>query len=58
MRKSEKRIASLLEKRIPQAYRLRADFVGFDIPDRYVAGFSLDEDERYRDIDHLVVLSK
>lgn len=51
------RIASLLEKRTPKSVGLRADFAGFSIPDVFIVGYSLDYNERFRDLNHLSVLS-
>jgi len=51
------KIASLLEKRTPKSVGLRADFAGFSIPDVFIVGYSLDYNERFRDLNHLSVLS-
>ena len=51
------KIASLFEKRTPKSVGLRADFVGFDVPDVFIVGYSLDYNERYRDLNHLCVLT-
>ena len=51
------RIASLLEKRTPKSVGLRGDFVGFSIPDLFIVGYSLDYNERFRDLNHLSVLT-
>ena len=52
------RIATLFEKRMNDKVRLNSDFVGFSIPDAFVAGFGLDEDQKYRDCQHLVVVKR
>jgi hypoxanthine phosphoribosyltransferase len=51
------KIASLLEKRTPKSVGLRADFAGFEIPDVFIVGYSLDYNERFRDLNHLSVLT-
>jgi hypoxanthine phosphoribosyltransferase len=51
------KIASLLEKRTPKSVGLRADFAGFDVPDVFIVGYSLDYNERFRDLNHLSVLT-
>jgi hypoxanthine phosphoribosyltransferase len=50
------RVASLIEKRrdIPT---LRADFVGFSCPSKFIAGHCIDYNEMFRDLDHVVVLN-
>jgi hypoxanthine phosphoribosyltransferase len=48
-------VASLLEK---ENAKFKGDFVGFSVPDEFLVGFSLDHEERYRDLDHICVLSE
>ena len=55
---SARMIATLFEKRMNDKVRLNSDFVGFSIPDEFVAGFCLDEDQKYRDCKHLVVIKR
>ncbi|MBA3684918.1 MAG: hypoxanthine phosphoribosyltransferase [Planctomycetes bacterium] len=54
------RTCVLLDKparRVPvDGVRLRADFVGFTIPDRFVVGYGLDHDGRYRHLPDVCVL--
>jgi len=52
------KIASLLEKRTPKSVGLRSDFVGFTVPDVFIVGYSLDYNERFRDLNHLSVLTQ
>ena len=49
------RVACLLEKRTKKR-AFKADFVGFSIPDKFVVGYGLDHEEKYRDLEHLAVL--
>src|SRR5438094_548615 len=42
------RICVLLEKKAQRAEEVRADYVGFSIPDLFVVGYGLDFAERYR----------
>jgi hypoxanthine phosphoribosyltransferase len=44
------RICVLLEKRARRAAKIRADYVGFRIPDLFVVGYGLDFAERYRNL--------
>ena len=56
------RVAALLEKRKADSTAARktfkADFVGFSVPDRFIVGFCLDHNEKYRDLQHLAVLNE
>ena len=51
------RIAVLLRKRRPRRRAAAgADFVGFDVPDRFVVGYGLDFDNLYRNLPDICVL--
>ncbi|XP_044524833.1 hypoxanthine-guanine phosphoribosyltransferase-like [Gracilinanus agilis] len=52
------RVASLLVKRSPQSGGYRPDFVGFEIPDRYVVGYAFDYNDYFRDLNHICTLSE
>ena len=43
------KVASLLVNRIPRNVGCRRDFVGFEIPDKFVIGYALDYNEYFRD---------
>ncbi|XP_062923295.1 hypoxanthine-guanine phosphoribosyltransferase-like isoform X1 [Mobula hypostoma] len=47
------KVASLLLKRTPQSSGYRPDFVGFEIPDKFVVGYALDYNEHFRDLNML-----
>lgn len=51
------RIASMIEKRrdVPT---VRADFVGFSCPSKFIAGYCIDYNEMFRDLEHIVVLNE
>ncbi|XP_078256850.1 hypoxanthine-guanine phosphoribosyltransferase-like isoform X1 [Rhinoraja longicauda] len=51
------KVASLLLKRTPRSSGYRPDFVGFEIPDRFVVGYALDYNEHFRDLNHICVIS-
>ncbi len=36
----------------------QADYIGFYIPDKFVIGYGLDYNQRFRDLMHLCVISK
>ena len=60
------RICTLLSKRLeqpsPEAARnrasLRLDFVGFDVPDRWVAGYGTDASEDFRMLPYIVTVKE
>jgi hypoxanthine phosphoribosyltransferase len=55
---SSLKVCALLVKERAQAAGLEADYVGFTIPDKFVVGYGLDFDERYRNLPYLGVLSQ
>ncbi|EPQ11815.1 Hypoxanthine-guanine phosphoribosyltransferase [Myotis brandtii] len=52
------KVASLLVKRTPRSVGYRPDFVGFEIPDKFVVGYALDYNEYFRDLNHVCVISE
>ncbi|XP_032969838.1 hypoxanthine-guanine phosphoribosyltransferase-like isoform X1 [Rhinolophus ferrumequinum] len=52
------KVASLLVKRTPRNVGYRPDFVGFEIPDKFVVGYALDYNEYFRDLNHVCVISE
>jgi hypoxanthine phosphoribosyltransferase len=51
------RVAVLLDKHERRIAAVRADYVGFTIPNEFVVGYGLDYSERYRNLPHVGVLS-
>ncbi len=51
------RICVLLEKDVPRARELEADYVGFKIPNEFVVGYGLDYVERFRNLPFIGVIS-
>jgi len=51
------RVAVLLDKHERRIAAVRADYVGFAIPNEFVVGYGLDYGERYRNLPHVGVLS-
>ncbi|XP_027542956.1 hypoxanthine-guanine phosphoribosyltransferase isoform X2 [Neopelma chrysocephalum] len=49
---------SLLVKRTPRSVGYRPDFVGFEVPDKFVVGYALDYNEYFRDLNHICVISE
>jgi hypoxanthine phosphoribosyltransferase len=42
------RVCVLLDKKMRREVPVQVDYVGFDVPDKYVFGYGIDVDERYR----------
>ena len=52
------KICVLLSKRKQRARAVDADYLGFEIEDKFVVGYGLDYDERYRNLPYIGVLRK
>lgn len=52
------RIVSLLSKPSRREIDVPVDWIGFEIPDKFVVGYGLDFDERYRDLPFIGVLNE
>jgi len=50
------RIAALLDKPERRLRPIHVNYVGFQIPDKFVVGYGLDYDEKYRNLDAICVL--
>jgi len=50
------RICTLLNKQERRQVDVPLDYVGFDIPDKFVVGYGLDYDEKYRNLPFIGVL--
>lgn len=50
------RIAALLDKPSRRTEPIRADYVGFQIPDEFVVGYGLDFAERYRNLQDICIV--
>ena len=50
------RTVTLLNKPDRRRERVPVEYVGFDIPDRFVVGYGLDADERYRELPFIGVI--
>jgi hypoxanthine phosphoribosyltransferase len=51
-------VAVLLRKQGRQVHPVRADYVGFDIPDEFVVGYGLDFNDEYRHLPYVAVLPR
>jgi hypoxanthine phosphoribosyltransferase len=52
------RICTLLNKPSRRVVDVPLDYIGFDIPDRFVLGYGLDFDEKYRNLPYVGVLKQ
>lgn len=50
------RVVTLLSKPARRQIEVHADFVGFEIPDKFVVGYGLDFDQRYRNLPYICEL--
>ena len=50
------RIATLLDKPSRRKADIRADYVGYQVPDEFVVGYGLDYDEKYRNLPFVGIL--
>ena len=50
--------AALLDKPSRRVAPVEADYIGFKIPDRFVVGYGLDYDERFRNLADICVLAE
>lgn len=50
------RLATLLDKPSRRVKPIKADYVGFEVPDKFVVGYGLDYDEKYRNLPYIGVL--
>lgn len=50
------KIVTLLNKPERRKIEVTADYVGFEIPDKFVVGYGLDFDERYRNLPYIGVV--
>ena len=52
------KVATLLLKRNPaRNIEYQPDFIGFDIPDKFIVGYGLDYNEYFRDLPHICVIN-
>jgi hypoxanthine phosphoribosyltransferase len=52
------RIATLLDKPERRQRPVEVSYVGFRIPDKFVVGYGLDFDEKYRNLDDICILEE
>lgn len=47
------KLCTLLDKKERREFKLEADYVCFNIPDKFVIGYGLDYDEKYRNLPYI-----
>ena len=52
------RIATLFDKPARRTKAIKADYVGFEVPDEFVVGYGLDYDQLYRNLPYVGVLKE
>ena len=52
------KLVTLLDKPSGRKVDLKADYVGFEVPDAFVVGYGLDYAEKYRNLPYVGVLKK
>ncbi|ASN03721.1 hypoxanthine phosphoribosyltransferase [Virgibacillus necropolis] len=50
------RIVTLLDKPSGRTAHIKADIIGFNVPDEFVVGYGLDYEEKYRNLPYIGVL--
>ncbi|MCD7855792.1 MAG: hypoxanthine phosphoribosyltransferase [Clostridiales bacterium] len=50
-------LATLLNKPVAREFEITPDYVGFEIPDKFVVGYGLDYAQRYRNLPYIGVLN-
>jgi len=57
-RPNSMKVVSLLVKPGSIKYEIKIDYIGFDIPDKFVVGYGLDYAQKYRNLRSIYVLSE
>lgn len=52
------RVCALLDKPSRRTINVPIEYVGFTVPDKYVVGYGLDYENRYRNLPYIAVLDK
>lgn len=52
------KIVTLLDKPGGRTAKIKADIIGFEVPNEFVVGYGLDYDERYRNLPYIGVLKR
>jgi len=52
------KIVTLLDKPAGRTAKIKADIIGFEVPDEFVVGFGLDYNQKYRNLPYIGVLKE
>lgn len=52
------KICVLLNKKGTRKTKIKIDYKGFDVPNRFIVGYGLDYNEKYRNLPYIAVLEK
>ncbi|KRL08816.1 hypoxanthine phosphoribosyltransferase [Schleiferilactobacillus perolens] len=52
------KVVALMDKQAGRTIPVKADYVGFDVPNEFVVGYGLDYAERYRNLPYIGVLDE
>ena len=55
-RAKEIKICALLDKKSRRKRQIEIDYVGFEVPDKFVVGYGIDYDQKYRDLSYIGVI--
>ncbi len=50
------KVAAMLDKREARLHQTHVEYIGFVIPNRFVVGYGLDDDERFRNLPYVAAL--
>ena len=50
------KICALLEKRVRRTKKIKIDYRGFTVPNKYVIGYGLDFSEKYRNLPEIITM--
>jgi hypoxanthine phosphoribosyltransferase len=54
----EIKICAFLDKKAKRRKDIRFDYVGFGVPDKFVCGYGIDYNQKYRELNYIGVLNQ
>ncbi|XP_054715853.1 hypoxanthine-guanine phosphoribosyltransferase-like isoform X2 [Uloborus diversus] len=52
------RVVSLFVKRSPNSNGYKPDYIGFEVPNKFIVGYALDYNEYFRDLNHVCIINE
>ena len=52
------KVATLMRKRTPLSDAFVPDYVGFEIPDKFLMGYGVDYNDHFRDLSHICTINQ